>query len=75
MPLRYDPTPTTTLIGKMSSPVLITDSCRACCKYSDRQISPPYRHRLNTTPTAVPALRLQGQRQHRSRLAPLGPDE
>jgi hypothetical protein len=36
-----EPTPTATLIGKISRPVLSADSCRACCKNSDRQISVP----------------------------------
>ena len=40
-PLAVEPTPTATLIGKISRPVLSADSCRACCKNSDRQISVP----------------------------------
>jgi hypothetical protein len=47
-PLAVDPIPTATLIGRMSSPVAIADSCRDCCRYSEMQIRVPYRHRLNS---------------------------
>jgi hypothetical protein len=55
-PLAVEPAPTAPLNGRMSSPVASADSCHACCRYSEMQISAPYRLRLNSTPTPVAAL-------------------
>jgi hypothetical protein len=40
-PLASEPTPTTTLIGRMSSPVAAADSCRDCCRNSEMQSRDP----------------------------------